>query len=61
MTGVEDAVYRPTKAAAVVYAELYRVYRTLHDAFGAAGGKTALSQVMKDLIAIRNRARRESK
>ena len=36
MTGVKEIVYKPAKAAAAVYAELYRVYRTLHDAFGTA-------------------------
>jgi len=61
MTGVKAIVFRPSKASAAVYAELYRVYRTLHDAFSAAGGKAALSGVMKDLIAIRERARRESR
>ena len=59
MTGVRDAVYRPSKAAAVVYAELYDVYRALHDAFGTPA-RSALHHVMKDLIAIRDRARREA-
>jgi L-ribulokinase len=60
MTGVKDHVYRPSKAAAKVYAELYEVYYKLYNAFSAAGGKFPLSGVMKDLIAIRDRARRES-
>ena len=59
MTGVKDVVYKPAKAAAAVYAELYRIYRTLHDAFGTAA-KLPLGGVMKDLIAIRDRARRET-
>ena len=29
MTGVKETVYRPNKAAAGVYAELYALYRTL--------------------------------
>jgi L-ribulokinase len=58
MTGVKDLVYRPTPAAAKVYAELYRIYRTLHDAFGTKGYKGTLDRVMKDLIAIRDRARK---
>jgi len=57
---VKDTVYKPAKAAAAVYAELYRVYRTLHDAFGTAA-KLPLGGVMKDLIGIRDRARRESR
>ena len=36
MTGTRPQVYRPNKAAAKVYAELYKLYRTLHDAFGTA-------------------------
>ena len=57
MTGVKDVIYKPAKAAAAVYAELYRIYRTLHDAFGTAA-RLPLAGVMKDLIAIRDRARR---
>ncbi len=60
MTGVKEMVYKPTKAAAAVYAELYRVYRTLHDAFGTVGVKHRLHGVMKDLIRIRDEARRGS-
>ena len=59
MTGVKHVSYKPAKAAAAVYAELYRIYRTLHDAFGTAA-RLPLGGVMKDLIAIRDRARREA-
>lgn len=59
MTGVKDHVYRPNRAAAKVYAELYAIYRHLHDAFGTPTCKESLHHVMKDLIAIRNRVRRE--
>ena len=58
MTGVKDKVYRPNKAAAAVYAELYQLYHTLHDAFGTTGFKGQLGRVMKDLIAIRDRVRK---
>jgi len=58
MTGVKDVVYRPTKAAAGVYGELYTLYRGLHDAFGTPARGT-LDHVMKELIRIRDRARRE--
>jgi len=60
MAGMKDTVYRPRKAAARTYAELYAVYRRLHDAFGTAGFQGQLHGVMKDLIAIRGRARREA-
>ena len=58
MTGVKSAVYRPRKAAASVYAELYDLYRALHDSFGVAGTKADISHVMKQLIAIRDRTRK---
>ena len=58
MTGVRPAVFRPNRAAARTYAELYAVYRSLHDAFGTPQG--ALYRVMKDLIAIRRRAGQEA-
>ncbi|MCE5266264.1 MAG: ribulokinase [Planctomycetaceae bacterium] len=57
MTGVRAQVYRPRKAAAAVYAELYRLYRRMHDAFGTQGCGESLYPVMKELIAIRDRAR----
>jgi L-ribulokinase len=60
MTGVRDTVYRPAAARAKVYAELYGLYRDLHDAFGRTGRHPALDGVMKRLIAIRTRARREA-
>ena len=58
MTGVKDHVYRPNKAAAKTYAELYGLYRTLHDAFGTHAGRqnNLCDRVMKDLIAIRDNA-----
>lgn len=58
MTGVKPKVYRPNKAAAAVYAELYRLYRTLHDAFGTRGSPGELYPVMKELIALRDRVRK---
>jgi L-ribulokinase len=60
MTGVKDVLYRPNKAAAKAYAELYRLYLLLHDAFGTSACNEPLHRVMKDLIAIRSRVRREA-
>ncbi|MCL4202321.1 MAG: ribulokinase [Pirellulaceae bacterium] len=57
MTGTKPTVFRPRKASAAVYADLYGLYRQLHDAFGTTGYKGQLHHVMKDLIAIRNRVR----
>ena len=36
MTGVKKKVYSPAKERAAVYAELYPLYKQLHDAFGQA-------------------------
>ena len=58
MTGVKPKVYRPNKAAAAVYAELYGLYRLLHDGFGTQAGQNGFYGVMKQLIAIRDRERR---
>jgi L-ribulokinase len=58
MTGTKREVYRPRKAAATVYAELYSLYRRLHDTFGRAGHAEALGDVMKSLITIRDRMRK---
>lgn len=53
-----STIYRPREAAAEVYAELYGLYKRLHDAFGTAGHGPAMGDVMKSLIDIRDRARR---
>lgn len=60
MTGVKPVVYKPNKKAANTYAELYAIYRHLHDAFGLPDSRVALDRVMKDLIALRNRVRHEN-
>jgi len=58
MTGVKKEIYKPIRANVKVYAELYKVYRALHDAFGTAAFKGTLDRAMKDLIAIRTAARK---
>jgi len=58
MTGVRAKVYKPGKARARVYGELYRIYRDLHDAFGTDRFKGKMNRAMKDLITIRDKARR---
>jgi L-ribulokinase len=60
MTGVKPKVYRPNKAAAMVYGELYAIYRRLHDAFGTTSSPDGLHRTMKDLIVLRDRVRRTS-
>jgi len=57
MTGLKRKVYRPQPAARKVYAELYTLYRTLHDAFGTRAGRGNLHDVMKKLLDLRTAAR----
>lgn len=56
MTSVKDTKYVPDPKAETVYNELYALYLKLHDSFGGVNRSADLSGVMKDLIAIRERA-----
>ena len=58
MTGLKSHVFQPKPAAHSVYKELYSLYRKLHDAFGTQQATGNLYDVMKQLIAIRSRARK---
>ena len=58
MSGLKAKVYRPNKQANAVYRELYALYKQLHDAFGTEQWEGRLYNVMKELIAIRNRVRK---
>ena len=60
MTGVKDVVYHPIPENVAAYQELYKIYRSLHDAFGTESSSGSLFHVMKDLIAIRHRVRKGS-
>jgi len=60
VTSYRDKVYEPIPENQAVYAELYTLYRTLHDAFGTAEWSGSLDQIMKELIAIRERARHKN-
>tara|TARA_R110002096_G_scaffold100173_5_gene221978 strand:- start:10036 stop:11718 length:1683 start_codon:yes stop_codon:yes gene_type:complete len=55
--GFRDRVYTPDPTNQAVYAEIYELYRTLHDAFGTADWSGKLSHVMKRVIEIREKAR----
>ncbi|MHC4552707.1 MAG: ribulokinase [Planctomycetota bacterium] len=56
MTGVKDVVYKPIPENQAVYAKLYKLYKQLHDGFGVAGGAVDMSNVMKDLLEIKESA-----
>lgn len=58
MTGLHPRTFTPDREAQQVYDRLYALYRKVHDAFGAAGVREDLSGVMKELLTIRDEARR---
>jgi L-ribulokinase len=58
MTGLKPRIFQPNATAHTVYKELYSLYRKLHDAFGTQQANDNLYPVMKELIEIRNRARK---
>lgn len=57
VTGTRGKVYQPNAESAAVYADLYALYRTLHDAFGTPEWNGRLHHVMKALLEIRERQR----
>ncbi|QDU72647.1 ribulokinase [Mucisphaera calidilacus] len=57
MAGTKETVYQPITSNVNTYAELYTLYRRLHDAFGGVTKQAVLGDVMKRLISIRDRAR----
>ncbi|MFW6169046.1 MAG: ribulokinase [Planctomycetota bacterium] len=58
MTGTKPEYFRPRKTAVRVYAQLYELYRKLHDAFGTKQYAGQLDSVMKQLIAVRESSRK---
>ncbi len=57
MTGLHPTVFEPHPVRQAVYDRLYMLYRRLHDAFGVAGTRDDLSDVMKTLLTIRDEVR----
>jgi L-ribulokinase len=58
MTGVQEGVFEPDAARRATYDRLYALYRRTHDAFGVEGAGGDMYAVMKELLAIRDEARR---
>lgn len=56
MTGTKDSVYAPDPDRHAVYAELYQLYKRLHDSFGVEGYSDCLYDVMKKLLDIKQQA-----
>jgi L-ribulokinase len=57
MTGVQDTKYEPGPANAAVYDRLFALYKKLHDLFGTKEHTANCAEVMKDLLAIRDKVR----
>jgi len=55
MCGVKAKTFKPDLENHRIYVELYRLYRQLHDAFGTKEWSGSLYNVMKDLLAVRDR------
>ncbi len=53
VTATREAVFHPIPENQAVYAELYELYHTLHDAFGTSTWSGSLHHVMKRLLEIR--------
>lgn len=58
MTGI-NKVYQPVKENHEVYKKLYTIYKQLHDGFGTIGWRGSMSNVMKELLEIGDKVRRE--
>lgn len=58
MCGVKEQTFRPNPENHKVYQELYKLYTQLHDAFGTKQWSGKMYNVMKDLLAIRDRQRK---
>ncbi|UCG56618.1 MAG: ribulokinase, partial [Phycisphaerales bacterium] len=55
MCGVKDVTYKPNRESRKVYQDIYGCYKQLHDAFGTEDFSGKLTNVMKDLLNIKDR------
>lgn len=58
MTGISK-VYQPIEQNHEVYKKLYAIYRQLHDGFGTENWQGNMHNVMKDLLDVRDKVRKE--
>jgi L-ribulokinase len=58
MTSIRPRKYKPNAKRAAVYDRLFKLYKSLHDSFGVKGHDEALHGIMKELLAIRDAARK---
>ena len=55
MCGIKDITFKPISANQRIYRQLYALYKQLHDAFGLKDSSAKLANVMKELLAIKDR------
>jgi L-ribulokinase len=56
MAGIKAKTFKPIAANVKIYKELYKLYKQLHDSLGIAGHQDDISNVMKDLLEIKEAA-----
>jgi L-ribulokinase len=56
MCGIKETMFKPIAARHKVYKQLYKLYRRLHDGFGIQGKVLGMGSIMKDLLAIKEKA-----
>jgi L-ribulokinase len=60
MCGIKKKMFKPNPENYKIYQELYSLYRKLHDAFGTKEWSGTLYNVMKDLLALRDKQLQEN-
>ena len=56
MCGIKDVTYKPIAENAVIYQQLYVLYKQLHDAFGTQDFSGKMANVMKELLSIKDKS-----
>ena len=56
MCGLKAKTFKPDKKAHQVYSQIYTLYKKMHDSLGVKGTAQDISGVMKDLLAIKEKA-----
>ena len=59
MTAVDEVAYAPHPEAGRTYDRLYSLYQRLHDLFGTREPRDNLFDVMKELLMLRDEAKRK--
>jgi L-ribulokinase len=54
--GIKDKTFKPIAKNHRVYKKIYKLYKRLHDGFGLKGKALAMGGVMKELLAIKEKA-----